>query len=189
MCFWMGLMVVTSAWWVPYSQVQRGEGGHEVRGKKNFLPPAMLVLGYGILWTTEDEETMERHARTLLTEIHEAPSEGIDAVDAVDTADVDDAEDGAEPDGPANNDADSDSESNDANDGNENSIGGRDQDKYNLAEYGSASENDEELESTPQSTTTKRHLSVKQRRDLKKGKQIADQPTDPASEDDHPSIS
>ena len=67
------LMVVTSAWWVPYSQVQRGDAGYEVRGKKNFLPPAMLVLGYGILWTTEDEETMERHARTLLVETETPP--------------------------------------------------------------------------------------------------------------------
>ena len=67
-------MVVTSAWWVPYSQVQRGDAGYEVRGKKNFLPPAMLVLGYGILWTTEDEETMERHARTLLVEPETTPN-------------------------------------------------------------------------------------------------------------------
>src|SRR5579859_1697857 len=59
------LIIVTSAWWVTYDQILKREGTHEVRGKKNFLPPAMLVLGYGMLWSTEDEETQERHARKL----------------------------------------------------------------------------------------------------------------------------
>src|SRR5271170_3656737 len=73
-------MAVTSAWWVSWEQVLRredGGGGFEVRGKKNYLPPAMLVLGYGVLWTTEDEETMERHARPLLsdtTPVEDAPA-------------------------------------------------------------------------------------------------------------------
>ena len=122
------------------------EGGYDIRGKKNFLPPAMLVLGYGVLWTTEDEETMERHARPLLevsaTEIpQDEPDEQVD---------VDD-------------ESDSDDKSNEA------------KDKYNLDQYGSASEEEEivqELE-TPQ-TSTKRHLSAKQRRDLKKGKPVQD---------------
>jgi len=122
------------------------EGGYDVRGKKNFLPPAMLVLGYGILWTTEDEETMERHARPLL-EISEIAAD-VEQDEAEEQIDVEDQ-------------GDSDEKSNEADD------------KYNLDEYGSASEEEEvaaDLE-TPQ-TSTKRHLSAKQRRDLKKGKPV-----------------
>ena len=55
--------VVTSAWWVESSQVSKtapsGEylstGSFMVRGKKNFLPPSHLVLGYGILFRVSDE--------------------------------------------------------------------------------------------------------------------------------------
>ena len=123
------------------------EGGYDVRGKKNFLPPAMLVLGYGVLWTTEDEETMERHARPLLeifgTEVpQDDPEEEIEV----------DNDEGGSDDKP--------------NEG---------EDKYNLDQYGSASE-EEEVVQEPEyaQTSTKRHLTAKQRRDLKKGKPIED---------------
>jgi hypothetical protein len=169
------LMVVTSAWWVPYSQVQRDDAGYEVRGKKNFLPPAMLVLGYGILWTTEDEETMERHARTLLVE-PETPAEPSYEIEEEEAVDGDAPDDVKEE--PTKDDSDSeDAESND--EGKDNSINRHDQDKYNLAEYGSASD-PESVEPASQATQpqTKRYLSAKQRRDLKKGKQHEDQDSD-----------
>eukprot|EP01135_Chromosphaera_perkinsii_P006471 Nk52_evm1s514 gene=Nk52_evmTU1s514 len=59
---------VTSAWWVYDHQVSKtaptGEylstGGFMIRGKKNFLPPAPLVLGFGIMFKV-DESSVFRH--------------------------------------------------------------------------------------------------------------------------------
>jgi len=50
--------IVTSAWWVYDHQVSKtaptGEylttGSFMIRGKKNFLPPSSLVMGFGILF-------------------------------------------------------------------------------------------------------------------------------------------
>jgi hypothetical protein len=150
--------VVTSAWWVNSSQIQRREGGYDVRGKKNYLPPAMLVLGYGILWTTEDEETMERHARPLLATSEENTNILPSAEDEEEQGD---------------NVQDAGSESDDAS----NDV--KNEDKYNLDQYGSASEDNEGEEiktevSQSVQPTTKRYLSAKQRRNLKKGKPIQD---------------
>ncbi len=60
--------VVSSAWWVEAAQVSKtaptGEyltaGSFMIRGKKNFLPPATLVLGFGFLFKLE-EGSVERH--------------------------------------------------------------------------------------------------------------------------------
>ncbi|THZ76091.1 hypothetical protein D6C88_06910 [Aureobasidium pullulans] len=49
---------VMSAWWVNADQVSKtaptGEylttGGFMIRGKKNFLPPAQLLLGFAVIW-------------------------------------------------------------------------------------------------------------------------------------------
>jgi hypothetical protein len=149
---------------VPYEQVHRTEGGHDVRGKKNYLPPAMLVLGYGVLWFTEDEDTMERHVRPLFFEaaseetLEEAiPEDDILAEQVVDgTGEVKDA--------------------------NEEDVdvlpAAGEEDKYNLHEYGSASDEEapEEQQSKPEpeeaTTSSKRYLSAKQRRDLRKGKSV-----------------
>ena len=54
--------VVTTSWWVESSQVSKtapsGEylttGSFMIRGKKNFLPPLPLVLGFGLLFRLED---------------------------------------------------------------------------------------------------------------------------------------
>eukprot|EP01137_Pigoraptor_chileana_P019675 Opistho-2@81013 len=54
--------IVTGAWWVHDDQVSKtpptGEylptGSFMIRGKKNFLPPAHLVLGFGFLFRLED---------------------------------------------------------------------------------------------------------------------------------------
>lgn len=156
-CFVAVLIAVTSAWWVNFSQIQRrDDGGYIVRGKKNYLPPVMLVLGYGVLWSTEDEETMERHARPLFTTTEE-PLELLQEEERVEEQVDDMEEDGSESGDDASNDVQD------------------EQDKYNLQQYGLASEDEEEeinqeIDSPPP-TTAKRHLSAKQRRDLKKGKQ------------------
>eukprot|EP00958_Prasinococcus_capsulatus_P008112 scaffold766_cov560-Prasinococcus_capsulatus_cf.AAC.3 len=54
--------IVTSAWWVYSNQVSKtaptGEylttGSFMVRGRKNFLPPTPLVMGYGLLFMLDD---------------------------------------------------------------------------------------------------------------------------------------
>ncbi|GJQ11321.1 hypothetical protein GpartN1_g3112.t1 [Galdieria partita] len=69
--------IVSSAYWVHASQVSKtapsGEylttGSFMIRGKKNYLPPSQLVMGYGILFKMDpscigDHEN-ERHNRRL----------------------------------------------------------------------------------------------------------------------------
>ena len=59
-----------SAWWVNADQVSKSDptgeflptGSFMVRGKKNFLPPAQLVLGFGVMWQIS-EESKARHVK------------------------------------------------------------------------------------------------------------------------------
>eukprot|EP00656_Telonema_subtile_P058592 TRINITY_DN9969_c0_g1_i3.p1 TRINITY_DN9969_c0_g1~~TRINITY_DN9969_c0_g1_i3.p1 ORF type:complete len:905 (-),score=302.40 TRINITY_DN9969_c0_g1_i3:78-2792(-) len=61
--------VVTSAWWVYPEQVSKtapsGEylttGSFMIRGKKNYLPPSRLELGFGLLFSL-DESSVANHA-------------------------------------------------------------------------------------------------------------------------------
>lgn len=61
--------IVTSAWWVYHHQVSKtapsGEylttGSFMIRGKKNYLPPSHLILGFGFLFKL-DEDSVERHS-------------------------------------------------------------------------------------------------------------------------------
>ncbi|KAK5135741.1 hypothetical protein LTR08_004727 [Meristemomyces frigidus] len=61
---------IMSAWWVNSDQVSKtaptGEylsaGGFVVKGKKNFLPPAQLLLGFGVLFKIS-EESKARHTK------------------------------------------------------------------------------------------------------------------------------
>lgn len=54
--------VITSAWWVHHHQVSKtaptGEylttGSFMIRGKKNFLPPSYLMMGFGFLFKVDD---------------------------------------------------------------------------------------------------------------------------------------
>ncbi|KAK0772391.1 hypothetical protein LTR59_015706 [Friedmanniomyces endolithicus] len=67
---------VMSAWWVHGEQVSKtaptGEylsaGAFMVRGKKNFLPPAQLLLGFGLLWRIS-EESKGRHLKNRFREV------------------------------------------------------------------------------------------------------------------------
>ena len=115
---------VMAAWWVHADQVSKtaptGEylttGGFVVRGKKNFLPPSQLLLGFGIMWLISEEsranhgkhrlvktesmvsgeaEALERDAKGLSLDDDEANDEHEDGEgDAV--PDVEDAADDAE---------------------------------------------------------------------------------------------
>nr|XP_057946239.1 ribosome quality control complex subunit NEMF-like [Doryrhamphus excisus] len=60
--------IVTSAWWVHHHQVSKtaptGEylttGSFMIRGKKNYLPPSYLIMGFGFLFKV-DEQSVFRH--------------------------------------------------------------------------------------------------------------------------------
>ncbi|WYZ39076.1 hypothetical protein EsH8_III_000990 [Colletotrichum jinshuiense] len=96
------------AWWVNADQVSKsaptGEylptGSFMVRGQKNFLPPAQLLLGIGIMFKIS-EESKARHVKHRLydgAELHAATSEAEAQESAADAAqardeDVDDASD------------------------------------------------------------------------------------------------
>ncbi|THX67613.1 hypothetical protein D6D08_06622 [Aureobasidium pullulans] len=64
---------VMSAWWVNADQVSKtaptGEylttGGFMIRGKKNFLPPAQLLLGFAVIWQIS-EESKAKHVKHRL---------------------------------------------------------------------------------------------------------------------------
>jgi len=64
---------VMSAWWVNADQVSKtaptGEylttGGFMIRGKKNFLPPAQLLLGFAVIWQIS-EESKGKHVKHRL---------------------------------------------------------------------------------------------------------------------------
>ncbi|KAI9641696.1 hypothetical protein NHQ30_009552 [Ciborinia camelliae] len=70
-----------SAWWVTADQVSKlaptGEflptGSFMTQGKKNFLPPAQLLLGFGVLFQISDE-SKARHAKHRLQD-DEPPSD------------------------------------------------------------------------------------------------------------------
>lgn len=75
---------VMSAWWVSADQVSKtaptGEylttGGFTIRGHKNFLPPAQLLLGFGIMFKIS-EESKARHLKHRFQEekpIQSAPT-------------------------------------------------------------------------------------------------------------------
>ena len=70
---------VMSAWWVNSDQVSKtaptGEylttGGFMIRGKKNYLPPAQLLLGFGVLFKIS-EESKARHVKHRVKDGDEA---------------------------------------------------------------------------------------------------------------------
>lgn len=122
----------------------------------------MLVLGYAILWTTEDEETMERHARPLFVDMGVSQN----AEEAQGAGNEETIEEEARQ---SNGESDAEGKGADVKEPEDADV--KDTDKYNLKDYGSASEAESETQQ-PESTTSlrqKQFLSAKQRRDLKKG--------------------
>ncbi|KAF0296435.1 Nuclear export mediator factor Nemf [Amphibalanus amphitrite] len=100
--------IVTSAWWVHAHQVSKtaptGEylttGSFMVRGKKNYLPPCQLTLGFAVLFKLE-ESSIERHRgeRRVRTVESEDGPRPVPAAEEPSSAAGD--EDGAQEDGAA----------------------------------------------------------------------------------------
>ena len=61
---------IMSAWWVTFDQVSKtapngdflGIGGFHISGRKNFLPPAQLILGFGVLFQVS-EASLATHTK------------------------------------------------------------------------------------------------------------------------------
>ncbi|NXA14929.1 NEMF factor, partial [Sapayoa aenigma] len=76
--------VVTSAWWVSHSQVSKtaptGEylttGSFMIRGKKNFLPPSYLMMGFSFLFKV-DESCVWRHREERRIKVQEEDLETV----------------------------------------------------------------------------------------------------------------
>lgn len=92
---------VMSAWWVNADQVSKtaptGEylttGGFMVRGKKNFLPPAQLLLGFAVMFKISDE-SKARHVKHRLRDGGESAPKAQSAKDlGQPTAEADDEDD------------------------------------------------------------------------------------------------
>ncbi|KAG8013295.1 Nuclear export mediator factor Nemf [Nibea albiflora] len=78
--------IITSAWWVHHHQVSKtaptGEylttGSFMIRGKKNFLPPSYLIMGFGFLFKVEEESVFrhrgERKVKTVEEDMEEVTS-------------------------------------------------------------------------------------------------------------------
>ncbi|KAL2789970.1 nuclear export mediator factor NEMF isoform 1 [Daubentonia madagascariensis] len=103
--------VITSAWWVYHHQVSKtaptGEylttGSFMIRGKKNFLPPSYLMMGFSFLFKV-DESCVWRHRgerkvrvqdedmETLASCTSELVSEEMEQLDGGDTSSEEDKE-------------------------------------------------------------------------------------------------
>nr|XP_046267885.1 nuclear export mediator factor NEMF-like [Scatophagus argus] len=78
--------IITSAWWVHHHQVSKtaptGEylttGSFMIRGKKNFLPPSYLIMGFGFLFKVDEQSVFrhrgERKVKTVEEEMEEVSS-------------------------------------------------------------------------------------------------------------------
>nr|XP_061798442.1 ribosome quality control complex subunit NEMF-like [Nerophis lumbriciformis] len=78
--------IVTSAWWVHHHQVSKtaptGEylttGSFMIRGKKNYLPPSYLIMGFGFLFKVDEHSVFrhkgERKVRTVEEDVEEMAS-------------------------------------------------------------------------------------------------------------------
>lgn len=76
---------VMAAWWVNSDQVSKtaptGEyltvGGFMIRGKKNFLPPAQLLLGFGVMFQIS-EESKAKHVKHRLNDAEMPVTDQVD---------------------------------------------------------------------------------------------------------------
>ncbi|XP_023208822.1 nuclear export mediator factor NEMF [Xiphophorus maculatus] len=78
--------IITSAWWVHHHQVSKtaptGEylttGSFMIRGKKNFLPPSYLIMGFGFLFKVDEQSVFrhrgERKVKTVEEDLEEVTS-------------------------------------------------------------------------------------------------------------------
>lgn len=85
---------VMSAWWVDANRVSKtastGEylptGSFMIRGHKNFLPPAQLLLGFGIMFKVSEESKVRHHRHRIQDPVGLTPLEA--------TKGIEDKEDG-----------------------------------------------------------------------------------------------
>ncbi|XP_072126852.1 ribosome quality control complex subunit NEMF [Mobula birostris] len=76
--------VITSAWWVLHNQVSKtaptGEylttGSFMIRGKKNYLPPSYLMMGFGFLFKV-DEQCIWRHVSERKVKVQDEDMETV----------------------------------------------------------------------------------------------------------------
>ncbi|XP_010745067.3 ribosome quality control complex subunit NEMF [Larimichthys crocea] len=85
--------IITSAWWVHHHQVSKtaptGEylttGSFMIRGKKNFLPPSYLIMGFGFLFKVEEESVFrhrgERKVKTVEEDMEDVTSTTAELLD------------------------------------------------------------------------------------------------------------
>ncbi|XP_037550970.1 nuclear export mediator factor NEMF [Nematolebias whitei] len=78
--------IITSAWWVHHNQVSKtapsGEylttGSFMIRGKKNFLPPSYLIMGFGFVFKVDDQSVFrhrgERKVKTVEEDMEDLTS-------------------------------------------------------------------------------------------------------------------
>ncbi|KAH8908085.1 hypothetical protein BR93DRAFT_958574 [Coniochaeta sp. PMI_546] len=87
-----------SAWWVRAEQVSKSAptgqflptGSFMVRGEKNFLPPAQLILGFALMFRLSEESTA-KHVKHRIYEGVESKGKGAD-----DGAEADQADEGSD---------------------------------------------------------------------------------------------
>ena len=73
---------VMAAWWVNGDQVSKigstgeylGSGIFDIKGQKNFLPPAQLLLGFGVIFQVSDE-SRARHTKHRVQDDTSPPAE------------------------------------------------------------------------------------------------------------------
>uniref|UniRef100_A0AAY4BS93 Ribosome quality control complex subunit NEMF n=1 Tax=Denticeps clupeoides TaxID=299321 RepID=A0AAY4BS93_9TELE len=85
--------VITSAWWVHHHQVSKtaptGEylttGSFMIRGKKNFLPPSYLIMGFSFLFKVDEQcvwrHKGERKVKTVEEEVDDVASSTADLLE------------------------------------------------------------------------------------------------------------
>ncbi|XP_061700923.1 ribosome quality control complex subunit NEMF-like isoform X2 [Syngnathoides biaculeatus] len=102
--------IVTSAWWVHHHQVSKtaptGEylttGSFMIRGKKNYLPPSYLIMGFGFLFKVDEQSVFrhkgERKVKTVEEDVEETASRTAELLEEGEELIGEDsgAEDGAE---------------------------------------------------------------------------------------------
>uniref|UniRef100_A0A669PZK8 Ribosome quality control complex subunit NEMF n=1 Tax=Phasianus colchicus TaxID=9054 RepID=A0A669PZK8_PHACC len=198
--------VVTSAWWVSHNQVSKtaptGEylttGSFMIRGKKNFLPPSYLMMGFSFLFKV-DESCVWRHREERKIKVQDEDLETVSSsaselvaeeVELLEGGDSSSEEDKAEC-----HEAPEDVEATSENNGDEN-VADLDQNRVSTPPVPEAVSEEDDGESEMEHPEPKsevkeeeqqphqhcgdsksqgrRHLSAKERREMKKKKQQND---------------
>lgn len=196
--------IITSAWWVHHNQVSKtaptGEylttGSFMIRGKKNFLPPSYLIMGFGFLFKVDEQSVFrhrgERKVKTVEEDLEEVTSRAAELLEegeeligddssnedqgevgAGNQADAEPASANAEEEG-GDEDDDGDSGVEDETKGDEFSFPDTTISLPHLQPNRAALNHDLKRETTPQAEADsqgKKHMSAKQRREEKKKKQ------------------